>query len=287
MEPDPLRAPAGTLDAHHHLWRYSEAEYGWIDETMSLLQRDFLLLDLQREAERAGIDGTIVVQARQTVEETQWLLDLARSSQFVRGVVGWADIGGEDFPTQLRRWADEPKLVGLRHVVQGEPAGFLDGDGFNRGIGELQGTGMVYDLLIFERQMEEAIRFVDRHPDQVFVLDHIAKPRIAAGELEPWRTQLAALARRPNVWCKVSGMVTEADWRQWSPAVLAPYLDAVVAAFGPARLLAGSDWPVCLVACSYAHWWEVLRTYFDAFSSVEKASIFGGCAARVYGVPWT
>lgn len=274
-----------TLDAHHHLWRYRPAEYEWIGDSMRALQRDFLLPDLRMEAAAERIDGTIAVQARQTLEETQWLLDVARASDLVCGVVGWAEIAGEPFPRQLERWANEPKLVGLRHVVQGEPDGFLDGAAFNRGIDALQGTGLVYDLLVFERQLEEAIRFVDRHPNQVFVLDHIAKPRIAAGELEPWRTRLADLARRPNVWCKVSGMVTEADWSNWSPATLAPYFDAVVNAFGPMRLMAGSDWPVCLVASSYSKWWETLRTYFASYSEAEKMAIFGDCAASVYRVP--
>jgi L-fuconolactonase len=277
--------PVRTLDAHHHLWRYSEAEYGWIDDFMSMLRRDFLLPDLEIVAASQRIDATIAMQARQTAEETQWLLDLARNSSLLCGVVGWANIAGEQFPHELERLAGEPKLLGLRHVVQTEPAGFLDGAAFNRGIDAMQGTGLVYDLLIFERQLEEASRFVDRHPKQTFVLDHIAKPRIAAGELEPWRTRLVELARRPNVSCKVSGMVTEADWASWSLATLAPYFEAVVDAFGPLRLMAGSDWPVCLVASSYTRWWETLRMYFAEFSDAEKASIFGGCAERVYRVP--
>ena len=274
-----------TLDAHHHLWRYSDAEYGWIDDSMRVLRRDFLLQDLEIEAAAQHIDGTIAVQARQTVEETEWLLELARASGLVCGVVGWADIAGEQFPQQLEHWANEPRLLGLRHVVQAEPVGFLDGASFNRGIAALQGTGLVYDLLIFERQLAETTRFADRHPNQVFVLDHIAKPRIAAAVWEPWRTQLAELARRQNVCCKISGMVTEADWNNWSLETLAPYLDVVVEAFGPARLMAGSDWPVCLVASGYSSWWETLRTYFAEFSDTEQASIFGDCAARVYPIP--
>jgi L-fuconolactonase len=225
------------------------------------------------------------VQARQSIEETQWLLNLANTSNLLGGVVGWADIAGKQFPQQLEQWKDEPKLVGLRHVVQAEPAGFLDGTSFNVGIKAMAGTGLVYDLLVFERQLEETIRFVDRHPDQSFVLDHIAKPRIVAAELEPWRARLSELAQRPNVWCKVSGMVTEADWNSWSLETLTPYFDATVEAFGPMRLMAGSDWPVCLVACGYSRWWEMLRTYFAGFSDAEKTSIFGECAAAVYRIP--
>jgi L-fuconolactonase len=279
------RGPARTVDAHHHLWRYSKAEYSWIDDSMHRLRCDFLLPDLALEAATQHIDATIAVQARQTLEETDWLLELARASDLVRGVVGWVDIAGDRFPQQLERWANEPELVGLRHVVQAEPAGFLDGRAFNRGIDSLQGKALVFDLLIFEQQLEEATRFVDRHPSQVFVLDHIAKPRIVAAELEPWRTRLAELARRQNVYCKISGMVTEADWHNWSVSTLAPYIDEVVEAFGPRRLMAGSDWPVCLVASSYERWWDTLRMYFADFSDLEQASIFGDCAARVYRLP--
>jgi L-fuconolactonase len=279
------RGSARTLDAHHHLWRYREANYSWIDDSMRRLKCDFLLPDLALEAAAQQIDATIAVQARQTLEETEWLLELARASDLVLGVVGWADIAGDRFPQQLEHWSKHPKLVGLRHVVQGEPPGFLDAHAFNRGIETLQGTALVYDLLIFEHQLEEATRFVDRHPRQVFVLDHIAKPRIAAAALEPWRTRLVELARRQNVYCKISGMVTEADWHNWSLATLAPYIDAVVEAFGPLRLMAGSDWPVCLVASSYARWWDTLHTFFAGFSDAEQASIFGDCAARVYRIP--
>jgi len=276
-----------ALDAHHHLWRYTREEYGWIDDSMSALQRDFLLAELESVTASAGIDGTVVVQARQTVEETRWLLEIARCSSLVRGVVGWCDIAGAGFSGELDSLAGESKLVGLRHVVQAEPQGFLDAPEFNRGVRAMQGTGLVYDLLIVERQLEEATRFVDRHPGQVFVLDHIAKPRIAAGEIEPWKTRLAELARRPNVWCKLSGMVTEADWKSWTAEDLAPYFDAVVEAFGPGRLMAGSDWPVCLAACSYTRWWELLRQQFSSYSETEMSAIFGGCAAEVYGLEVT
>jgi L-fuconolactonase len=273
-----------TIDAHHHLWQYSAEEYGWIDESMMELRRDFLTADLERELKAANVDGTIVVQARQTREETTWLRSLARQSSRIRGVVGWADIASQNFPTELDQLAHTPRLVGLRHVVQAEPAGFLDGPAFNRGISAMRGTGLVYDLLIYERQIEEAMRFVDRHPDQRFVLDHIAKPKIATGEMEPWKQRISELARRPNVWCKVSGMVTEANPKGWTPEELRPYLDAAVDAFGARRLMAGSDWPVCLAGTSYKAWWELLRDYFAAFAMEERESIFGGCAMRVYGL---
>jgi L-fuconolactonase len=180
--------------------------------------------------------------------------------------------------------SDEPKLKGLRHVVQAEPAGFLHGHAFNHGVSTLAPRGLVYDVLIYERQLDEAIRFVDRHPQQVFVLDHVAKPRIAAAELEPWRTNIRELAKRDNVSCKISGLVTEDHWSSWSLESLRPYLETVLEAFGPTRLMAGSDWPVCLVASSYAGWWEVLRTYFAGLSADEQAAIFGATATRVYNL---
>lgn len=273
-----------TIDAHHHMWRYSATEYEWIDDSMSELRRDFVTEDLERELAAATVDGTVVVQARQSNEETQWLLSLARETPQILGVVGWARIAAEDFATQVEQLAQEPPLVGLRHVVQAEPDGFLDGEEFNRGIRAMRGNGLVYDILIYERRLEEATRFVDRHPGQQFVLDHIAKPKIAAGELEPWRKRVVEMARRPNVCCKISGMVTEANPKSWTPAELRPYLDAVVEAFGPQRLMAGSDWPVCLVGTSYKGWWDLLRGYFAEFSEDERASIFGECAIRTYGL---
>jgi L-fuconolactonase len=168
--------------------------------------------------------------------------------------------------------------------VQAEPQGFLDGEDFNRGIRAMRGTGLVYDLLVVEHQLGEAIRFVDRHPQQLFVLDHIAKPKIAAGEIEPWRTRIHELSKRSNVCCKVSGMVSEDSWTHWSIESLRPYLDTVVSAFGPDRLMAGSDWPVCLVASGYVQWWQLLRDYFADFSADERADIFGATAARIYNL---
>ncbi len=257
-------------------------EFGWLDEPMAELRRDFLPKDLDVDLASAGVDGTVAVQARQSLEETRWLCGLADGSESIRGVVGWAPIAAPEFAGVLEGVRGLPRLVGLRHVVQGEATGFLDGPAFNAGIALLAGAGLTYDLLILERQLEETVRFVDRHPAQAFVVDHVAKPRIAAGELEPWRSQMRELARRPNVMCKVSGMVTEADWRNWSLEGLRPYLDVCVDSFGPARLMAGSDWPVCLVASSYAGWWAALREYFAGFTEAERDAIFGGNAIAFY-----
>jgi L-fuconolactonase len=277
-----MPSSGSVIDAHHHLWRYSAAEYEWIDDRMTALRRDFLPPDFVPELANAGINGAVTVQARQTIEETRWLLELAGSCKQILGVVGWAPIASANFENSLNALATNPKLVGLRHVVQAEPQGFLDGADFNRGIRTLRQTGLVYDLLIVEHQLEETIRFVDRHPQQVFVLDHIAKPKIAAGEIEPWRTQIHELSKRSNVSCKISGMVTEDSWSHWSIESLRPYLDTVVDAFGANRLMAGSDWPVCLVASGYAQWWQVLRDYFASASNHERDDIFGATATRIY-----
>jgi L-fuconolactonase len=271
------------IDAHHHLWRYSEDEYGWIDETMTKLRRDFLPSDLVAEMQLAKIDGTVVVQARQTLEETGWLLDLAEQNDAIRGVVGWAPIAEDNFDATLQALVSEPKLKGLRHVVQGEPdKNFILREDFNRGIRSMLGTGLVYDVLIYERHLPQTIEFVDRHPDQVFVLDHMAKPRIRESVLEPWATKMRELAKRENVLCKISGLVTEADWSTWTMDGLRRYLDVVTEAFGPQRLMAGSDWPVCLVACGYAEWFNLLEGYFAGFSQQEREAVFGGNAVRVY-----
>jgi len=279
-----MPADSSVIDAHHHLWRYSAIEYEWIDDRMAALRRNFLPEDSIDELANAGIDGAVTVQARQTLEETQWLLELAGRYKEMHGVVGWAPIASPDFERSLDALAANPKLVGLRHIVQAEPQGFLDGEDFNLGIRAMRGTGLVYDLLVVEHQLGEAIRFVDRHPQQMFVLDHIAKPKIAAGEIEPWRTRIQELSKRSTVCCKVSGMVTEDSWSHWSIASLRPYLDTVVSAFGPDRLMAGSDWPVCLVATGYAQWWQVLRNYFANFSDDERADIFGATATRIYNL---
>jgi L-fuconolactonase len=281
---------SAVIDAHHHLWRYTPEEYGWIDEPMQALRRDFMPPDLTAEMSAASsvgmhIDGAVLVQVRQTLEETRWMLDVADGCEAIRGVVGWAPIAGEEFPGVMEEFDGRAKLKGLRHIIQSErDENYILREDFNSGIRAMAGSGLVYDILIYERHLPQAIEFVDQHPDQPFVLDHIAKPLIAAGVVEPWATRMRELAKRENVACKLSGMVTEAKWDAWSAATLKPYLDVAVEAFGPERLMAGSDWPVCLVASGYAQWWGVLRAYFAGFSEEERARVFGGTAIEVYGL---
>ncbi|GAC1366188.1 MAG: amidohydrolase family protein [Acidobacteriaceae bacterium] len=274
---------AEKIDAHHHLWRYTPEEFAWLGEGMEALQRDFLPRALTHELAAAGISGTVVVQTRQTLEETRWLLKQADYCEAIRGVVGWAPIAGEDFPGVMEEFEDRPKLKGLRHVIQDEAdEQYILRADFDAGIAAMQGSGLVYDLLVYERQLPQTIEFVDRYPEQVFVLDHLGKPRIGAGLLQPWAERMVELGKRQNVWCKVSGMVTEADWKAWTPETLRPYLDVAVKAFGAGRLMAGSDWPVCLVATEYGRWFEVLREYFREFSASEQKAIFGATAVEVY-----
>jgi L-fuconolactonase len=275
------------IDAHHHLWRYTLAEYGWIDEPMAALRRDFGPDDLKREMDAVDIAGAVAVQARQTLEETRWLLDLAEKHDFLRGVVGWAPIAGEEFPECMEEFDGREKLKGLRHVIQGEKdENYILRADFNSGITAMQGSGLVYDILILERHLPQTVDFVDEHPKQLFVVDHVAKPLIAAGKLEPWATHMRELARREHVFCKISGMVTEADWvgKTVTLEMLRPYLDVVVEAFGPERLMAGSDWPVCLVGTEYGAWFRMLEEYFKGFSEAERVAVFGETASWVYGL---
>jgi len=273
------------IDSHHHFWKYTPAEYGWITPEMSVIRRDFLPAHLAAEIQAAKIDGVVSVQARQTVEETKALLDFAAKHSFIKGVVGWVPFTAKDLPEQMEKIMalGHPKLRGFRHVVQGEPddAYILRAD-FNEGIRALHYWGLTYDILIFEKHLPNTIQFVDRHPGQMFIVDHIAKPVIKTGSFKDWAANMKELARRPNVFCKVSGMVTEANWKTWTPAQLQPYFDTVLEAFTPRRLMFGSDWPVCLVASGYSRWVQTVERAYAKLSVDEKARIFGGTAEAAY-----
>jgi L-fuconolactonase len=274
------------IDSHQHFWRYDPVQYDWIDDAdMAALRRDFMPTELTTLIHESGIDGVVSVQARQSLEETDWLLGLAAEHKLICGVVGWAPLVSADVPRHLERLAENRKLVGVRHVVQGEPdENFILRDDFNRGVDALKQFDLRYDILIFERHLPQAIAFVDRHPQQVFVLDHVAKPNIKAGAIEPWHTNIRELAHRPNVYCKVSGMVTEADFRAWTPQQLRPFFDVVLEAFGPRRLMFGSDWPVCLVAATYEIWLNTVAEWTADLSADERDRVFGGTAVEAYGL---
>ena len=273
------------IDSHQHFWQYSPAEYPWISERMSAIRRDFFPPDLKAELTGSGIDAAISVQASQTIAETRWLLELARENDFLLGVVGWVPLIGSNVADLLGKLAHEPKLVGIRHILHDEPDDFyMLRDDFNRGIRELRLFKLPYDILIFERHLSQTITFVDRHPDQIFIVDHLAKPRAKDLELSPWRENIEALARRPNVYCKLSGLVTEAEWNSWSEAELRPYIEVVLTAFEPRRVMFGSDWPVCLVAASYSQWVETVANAISRLSIPEQERIWSGTAGEVYRI---
>lgn len=271
------------IDAHHHLWKYNDRDYVWMSDAMTVLRRNFLIPELEYVMCESEVKGTVAVQARQTIEETEWLLGLAARHSFILGVVGWVPLGEFDAAPILERFAKHPRLKAVRHVLHDEPDDFymLRAD-FNRGISMLHSYGLAYDILIFERHLPQTLEFVDRHPGQVFVVDHIAKPRIRDGTLSPWRERMRELAKRENVYCKVSGMVTEADWKTWTSDVLRPYFDVVLSAFGPRRLMFGSDWPVLTLAGEYKAWMNTFRSFISELSSDEQESICRGTAIAAY-----
>jgi L-fuconolactonase len=274
-----------AIDAHHHFWKYTPEEYGWITDGMSVLRRDYLPAELRREAALAGIDGVISVQARQTLEETDWLLKLAEENDFICGVVGWVPLISNTVRDDLARYANRPKLKAVRHVLQDEPDdNYMLRDDFDRGIVLLKEAGLRYDILIFERHLPQVIKLVDRHPGTTFILDHVAKPRIRENQLSPWRENLRELGRRPNVYCKVSGMVTEANHANWTAQQLRPYFDAALEAFGSRRLMFGSDWPVCLLACGYRRWFQIVREFASKLTQDEQDRLFEQTAIEAYGL---
>jgi L-fuconolactonase len=278
-----LRIMTERIDSHHHLWQFNAAEFDWIDDRMKVLQRDYLSADLEKVLHAENIDGAVAVQARQSIDETEWLLAMAARCECIRGVVGWAPLADSELERALDALASNPILKGFRHVIQAEPdENYILREDFNRGISALTKAGLVFDILILERQLPQAIEFVSRHPRQRFVLDHIGKPAIADHRYEPWRTNIARLAERENVSCKVSGMVTEASWQSWSEDDLRPYWDSVLEAFTPQRLMFGSDWPVCLVASSYSRWLEVVHKWVRRLSAPEQERILGATATEVY-----
>ena len=281
-----------NIDSHQHFWSYSATDYPWIGAGMERLARDYLPVDLEAPAAAAGIGGTVAVQARQTLEETRWLLELAERHPLIRGVVGWVDLRRPDVASALREFSSRPAFVGVRHVVQDEPdPRFLLGEEFVRGLKQLHPCGLTYDLLLYPQQLPAAVELAQLLPEQPFVLDHLAKPRIAAwtqpSDWHAWRRDIAALANHTNVCCKLSGMVTEAVWRQWRPADFAASIDVALAAFGPERLMFGSDWPVCLLSADYAEVAGIVENFCGTLSVAEQAAIWGGTATRFYGLETT
>jgi len=275
------------IDSHQHFWNYSAAEYPWIGAGMARLASDHLPADLEAVARPVGVVGSVAVQARQSVEESRWLLSLAKTHPFIRGVVGWVDLRGERVADDLAALADDEKFVGVRHVVQDEPdPRFVLGEAFVRGVRSLHQFGLTYDLLLYPHQLRFAIELVGLLPEQPFVLDHLAKPGIRppqkAGAIADWQRDIEALARHDNACCKLSGLVTEAVWRQWQRTEFLPYLDVALAAFGPDRLMFGSDWPVCLLSADYADVAGIIEDFVETLSPTEQDQVWGTTARRFY-----
>jgi L-fuconolactonase len=274
------------IDTHQHFWRYNPYDYGWMLPGMEILQKDHLPNDLLPLLRAVGIDGTVAVQARQTLKETRWLVELADQYPFIKGVVGWVDLRSPQLREQLEQFSPHPKLCGVRHVVHDEPDDqFMLQEDFIRGIGMLAEFDLTYDLLLFPKHLPVACELVSMFPEQRFVLDHIAKPSIKTRQVSPWDSDLRRLAAFPNVYCKVSGMVTEADWKAWKPADLRPYLDIVFEAFGTKRTMIGSDWPVCTVVGPYPEVMQIALDYLAQLSETEQADVWGNNAIRFYGIP--
>jgi L-fuconolactonase len=282
----PPSQPRATLriDAHQHFWHYDAAAYSWIDESMRTIRRDFLPSDLAPALATSGVDGTVAVQARQSLAETEWLLQLSRTFPWIKGVVGWLPLAeqGAAIGRLLEHFGTLNRFKGVRHVLQAEPDAYFSDPGFNDALAEVARAGLTYDLLIVARQLPVALTWVDRHPALRIVLDHIAKPIVDGAPSLEWSRSIRELARRPNLYCKFSGVVTEVPGWRWSPELLRPYFEVVLEAFGPERLMFGSDWPVCLVATDYPRWHATVENLLLPLSPPERAAIMGGAAATAY-----
>lgn len=273
------------IDSHQHFWYYHPQEFGWINAQMSVIRKDFLPTHLKPELDKTGFDGSIAVQARQKLEETSWLLELANNHHFIRGVVGWVDLRSKDLPEQLELFTVNKKFVGVRHVIHDEPDdNFMLRADFLKGIEQLQKYGLTYDILIFPKHLPNTLQFVKTFPGQVFIIDHIAKPDIKNHVLNPWKENIEKLAKFPNVHCKLSGMVTEADWKSWKEEDMIPYLEIVLENFGADRVMIGSDWPVCKVAGQYGKVMDVVRNFIQNLSAAEQRAVLGETAKRIYNI---
>jgi L-fuconolactonase len=273
-----------AIDTHVHFWNYDKKRDAWITDHMKILQQHYLPQTIAGTLRRNGINGCIAVQADQSELETLFLMELSKSHDIIKGVVGWVDLQDQNIEERLHYFSQYPIVKGWRHVVQGEPDDFLLRPAFQRGITALQPYNYTYDVLIYPRQLKSALEFIDKFPGQKMVIDHCAKPEIAARKIDEWATLITEIAKHPNVHCKLSGLLTEAKWKEWSPAEFYPYLNIVFKAFGTERLLFGSDWPVILLSGMYVQWKSLLEKYMENFDKDDKEKIFGGNATRFYNL---
>ncbi|GGW22026.1 amidohydrolase family protein [Arenibacter certesii] len=273
------------IDSHQHFWKYNPKKHAWINEEMSVIRRDFLPSDLQTVYAENGVDGCVAVQADQNLQETDFLLELAHDNDFIKGVVGWVDLRNENVERDLEKYASDKKLKGYRHIVQGEEDhNFLLRPNFLNGISKLEQYNAVYDILVFPHQLSATLEFVKQFPNQKFVIDHIAKPYIKDGFFDGWAVLMKEIAKQENVYCKVSGLITEADYNSWTPEQMHPYMELVLNAFGPSRCMYGSDWPVCLVAGKYSQVKQLTTNFIASLSAEEQKAIMGGNAVSFYGL---
>ena len=273
------------IDSHQHFWIYEAEKHAWLDDDMKVIRRNFLPEDLKIVYEENNISGCVAVQADQTLAETDFLLDLTEKNDFIKGVVGWVDLRASNIDEVLKQYSKFPKLKGFRHVVQVEADhNFMLRPDFVNGIAALEKYNFTYDILIFPHQLGAALELVRYFPNQKFVIDHIAKPYLKDGFYDGWATLMKAIGEHKNVYCKLSGMTTEADYNNWTPEQIKPYMQLVLEAFGANRILFGSDWPVCLVAGNYTKTKELVTNFIAKLSSEEQAAIMGGNAMQFYNL---
>ena len=270
------------IDAHQHFWNYDSENYSWIDKSMSKIQKDFLPADLKHVLDKNQIEGCVLVQVNQTEDETTYFNSLAEQNDFIKGVVGWTDLLSKDLTAHLEDYSKYPKIKGFRHIVQGEPVGFMQNPDFVAGVQELAKYNFTYDILIYPTQLKDAKYLIKQCPDNKFIIDHLAKPYIKEQKISQWGNYMQKIGEMPNVYCKISGMVTEADWQNWKKEDFYIYLDVALNSFGIDRLVYGSDWPVCLVAAEYEEQLDIVKSYFQKLSLTEQDKIFGGNAVRFY-----
>ena len=273
------------IDAHQHFWIYNQEEYKWIDESMVKLRRNFLPSHLNRVLKRNGIDFCVTVQARQNLQETKWLLELVQNNSFIKGIVGWVNLKSNSVEQELEQFAAYKKFKGIRHVLQDEKDdGYMLRSDFKQGLRQLEKYGLTYDVLIYPRHIKYACTLVHEFPHQKFIIDHLAKPLIKESKIEPWKKDMQKLAREDNVLCKLSGMVTEANWNSWKQEDFIPYMEIMLEAFGPNRLLFGSDWPVCTVVAKYEQVLGIVTNFISSLSPAEQAHIMGQNAIDFYNL---
>ena len=273
------------IDSHQHFWLYDPVKDAWITDDMKVIQRNFLPNDISKTLKDNRIDGVVAVQADQSIRETEFLVELATAYKMIKGIVGWVDLRAEDIESQLLKFSDFPAIKGFRHIVEAEAEGdFLIQPEFQRGIKALTKYKYSYDLLVRPVHYASTLKCVADNPEQQFMLDHMAKPAVAAGEFAEWAAFITALSAFPNVYCKISGLVTEADWKAWSIADFELYIRHAVDSFGKRRICFGSDWPVSTLAATYEQLLEISEAYLEGFTDIEKADFFGGNAVRFYNL---